>query len=144
MFNTVLSIDHVEKLMDMKAKVTSLVDYGPTASGVRFDVGFEGRLSGETINGKMQGVDYFLMRPDGVGHINVRAAIHTDDGAKIAVSIAGFMAGPEIKDSHVRFETSDERYQWLCNAVVVGKGQNIPVEGGGLPQEFEVVYYVVR
>ena len=144
MSNSLLPVDHVEKLMHMKAKVTSLVDYGPTAFGIRFDVGFEGQLSGETINGKMLGVDYFLMRPDGVGHIDVRAAIHTNDGVKIAVSIKGYMVGPEIKDSYVLFETSDERYKWLCNAIVFGKGQNIPVEGGGLPQEFEVVYYMVR
>ncbi len=144
MSSSLLSVENVEKLMYMKARVTSLVDYGSTAFGLRFDVGFEGQLSGETINGKMQGVDYFLMRPDGVGHIDVRAAIHTDDGAKIAVTITGFMTGAEIKDSHVCFETSDERYQWLCNAVVFGKGQNMPVEGGGLPEEFEVMYYVVR
>lgn len=144
MLSSLLSADQVEKLMYMKAKVTSLVDYGPTAFGIRFDVGFEGQLSGETINGKMQGVDYFLMRPDGVGHIDVRAAIYTDDGAKIAVSITGYMVGPEIKDSYVLFETSDERYKWLCNATVIGKGQNMPVEGGGLPKEFEVVYYIVR
>ena len=140
-----LSIDNVEKLMHMKAKVTSLVDYGPTAFGARVDVGFEGQLSGDTINGTMQGIDYFLMRPDGVGHIDVRAAIHTDDGATIAVSITGFCQfGHEIKDAHVSFETADERYQWLCNAVVVGKGQNAPVEEGQLPKEFEVSYYVVH
>ncbi len=136
--------DNVETLMFMKARVTSLVEYGLTAFGLRFDVGFEGHLSGEIINGKMEGVDYFLMRSDGVGHIDVRGTIHTDDGAKIAVSITGFMVGPEIKDSHVRFETADERYQWLCNAIVFGKGQNMPVEGGGLPEEFEVTYYVIR
>ncbi|HOP27928.1 MAG TPA: DUF3237 family protein [Spirochaetota bacterium] len=144
MLNNNLSVDQVEKLMHMKAKVTSLVDYGMTASGIRFDVGFEGELSGETITGKMQGIDYFLMGPDGVGQIDVRGVIYTDDGAKIAVSIDGFMAGPEIKDSHVRFETGDEKYRWLCNAIVVGKGQNFPVEDGGLPKEFEVVYYVIR
>lgn len=144
MSSSILPVVHVEELMFMKAKVTSLVDYGPTVFGIRFDVGFEGQLSGETINGKMQGVDYFLMRSDGVGHIDVRAAIHTNDGAKIAVSITGYMIGAEIMDSYVRFETYDERYKWLCNAVVIGKGQNIPAEGGGLPQEFEVMYYMVR
>jgi len=144
MLNNNLSVEHIEKLMYMKAKVSSLVNYGLTASGIRFDVGFEGQLSGGTITGKMQGIDYFLMRPDGVGLIDVRGVIYTDDGAKIAISIAGFMTGPEIKDSHVCLETSDEKYKWLCNATVVGKGRNFPVEGGGLPEEFEVVYYVIR
>ena len=37
-------------------------------------------------------------------------------------------------DSYVLFETSDERYKFLCNATVIGKGQNMPVEGGG-PRE---------
>ncbi len=144
MSSSIASADHVETLMHMKARVTDLVEYGPTASGLRFDVGFEGQLSGGLIKGKMQGIDYFLLRPDMVGHIDVRGTIYTDDGAKIAVSITGFMLGPEIKDSHVRFETADERYAWLGTAIVVGKGQSMPVEGGGLPKEFEVVYYVVR
>ncbi len=35
-----------------EARVTNLVEYGPTASGLRFDVGFEGQLSGGLIKEK--------------------------------------------------------------------------------------------
>jgi hypothetical protein len=95
MLNNNLSVDQVEKLMHMKAKVTSLVDYGMTASGIRFDVGFEGELSGETITGKMQGIDYFLRVRTGSDRL-MRGVIYTDDGAKL-LCYRRVMAGPEIK-----------------------------------------------
>jgi hypothetical protein len=48
---------------------------------------FEGpRISGEVLN---SGADWFLLRPDGVGAVDVRVALKTNDGENIYMTYGG-------------------------------------------------------
>jgi hypothetical protein len=48
---------------------------------------FEGpRISGEVLN---SGADWFLLRPDGVGVVDVRVALKTNDGENIYMTCGG-------------------------------------------------------
>jgi len=111
----------IELLTTLSGVVTDILLYGETPHGVRMDVAFEGQLSGE-INGFMRGMDYVLVRPDGVFEINVHATITTDDGAIISAEITGNMVDGSIRDTHVVLETGHPDYQWLHDQVLVGRG----------------------
>jgi hypothetical protein len=82
----------------------------------------------------MRGIDYLLTRPDGVSGINVRAAIVTVDGVNISVEISGYYHNRLIKDNQVKLVTGNEKYQWLENKIVVGKGK-------GTAEGLEVDYF---
>ena len=119
------SIGRLELLTSFKGKVTELIYFGDTPLGKRFDAYFEGDLSGGVMSGKMRGVDYILVRSDGVAEINVRAAIITSNGVNISVQISGFGQDEEIKDTYVKMVTGNENYRWLSSAIIVGKGKSV-------------------
>ncbi len=97
--------------------------FGQTPEGIRVDFYFTGPITGDLINGVMTGIDYFLVRPDGVGEINAHATIPTHDSALITVYITGYVYNDvEIQDKIVRFESGYEKYKWLNNAVLTGNG----------------------
>lgn len=128
------SIGKLELLCSYKAKVTERIDFGDTPLGKRSDVYFEGDLTGGVLNGKMRGIDYLLTRSDGVSEINVRAAIVTVDGVNISVEISGYYHDRLIKDNQVKLLTGNEKYQWLGNKIIVGKGK-------GTAEGLEVDYF---
>ena len=102
---------------------------------------FEGpRLKGKVLAG---GADWLLVRPDGVGVLDVRYTIQTDDGALIYVYYSGYLtrvlelfprwaAGEQIPHEEYyfvvtpRIETSAPQYGWLQQVVVLGMGYLIP------------------
>lgn len=133
-------IDNFEHLANYKAKVTGMFDYGETAIGQRLDVHFEGPIKGERLSGTMAGVDYVEPRFDGTLGINVRAMLTTDDGALISVNITGFF-NPKtgaINDNRVQMLTSDDRYRWLGDKIIIGRGKGDAAPNGG---GIEVDYY---
>jgi len=84
---------------------------------------FEGaRLRGTVDN---SGGDWVTLRADGSVKLDVRALLHTDDGAEIFIRYEG--VGVRI-DGTLRivtaplFETGDERYAWLNNVQAVARG----------------------
>lgn len=111
----------LQLLATLSANVTDVIEYGETPEGVRLDVSFEGRLRGQ-LRGVMRGVDYVLIRGDGVFEINVRAAVFTDDGARISAEIRGNLIDGDIRDTSVKFVTGHPDYQWLHDQIIVGKG----------------------
>lgn len=119
------SINELAHLASYKARITDVINFGKTPLGRRLDVHFDGELKGEKLSGRMRGVDYILVRADGVAEIDVRAAITTDDCINISVALSGY--GEQdggIRDAHVKFLTGDERYNWLMSRIVVGKGKS--------------------
>ncbi len=112
---------------------------------------FEGpRLKGKVLPG---GGDWFLVRPDGVGELNARATLQTDNGALIYATNRGYltnipqwfsrrMAGEQIPHEEYyfvttpSFETGTPQYAWLQQVVVVGRGSLIP---GGVSYQFFAV-----
>lgn len=122
---------------------TSLIGAGP--SGVRaiaevVSGSFEGeRLRGEVLT---PGADWVVIG-DGVGELDVRLNLKTDDGVGIYMHYTGVMeqneasmaalaGGPETQfgDSHFvsqpRFECGDEKYAWLNRVVAVAEGRVLP------------------
>jgi hypothetical protein len=113
----------------------------------------EGKVSGPKLTGTVLGGggDWLLVGPDGLGRLDVRAQLQTDDGAAIYTTYTGILelneavqnalatgAGTDWGDQYFRstprFETGDERYQWLTQKVFLGRGRAYP--GGGV--EYEV------
>ncbi len=127
------SLGPMKLLMSLRGKVTELINFGNTPLGKRYDALFEGDLSGGVISGRMRGIDYILVRPDGIAEINVRAAIVTQDGVNISVLISGYHQNGEIKDTYVKMITGKESYQWLSSVIIVGKGKSV---GGNLEIDY--------
>ena len=122
--NDMSSINRLELLTSFKGKVTELIYFGNTPLGKRFDAYFEGDLSGGVLSRRMRGVDYILVRSDGMAEVNVRAAIVSSEGINISVQISGFGQDEEIKDTYVKMVTGHEKYQWLSSVIIIGKGKS--------------------
>lgn len=118
------------------ATVTPVVaaDLGMTPAGHRVMVTireaiWEGeRLKAHLKSGVATG-DWMVISPDGVGLIDIRITLETDDGALIYVEYQGRRNMSQVQqgiDAPVyiapRFETSDERYAWLNTVLAIGKG----------------------
>jgi hypothetical protein len=99
------------------------------------------------------GADWLLVRPDGVGELDVRVTLQTDDGALIYVTYRGYLTrilelfprwaqGEQIPDDEYYFmitpyfETSAAQYAWLQQVVAIGRGSLI--QGGVSYQVFAV------
>lgn len=121
---------------------------GPFGTRLFFDV-VDGQVDGPRIKGTFVGAggDWILVGPDGFGRLDVRAQIETHDGAFIYVQYHGLVhmndvvqaamasaSATSFEDQYFRtaprFETGDERYQWLNQSVFVGEGRII--EGFGV------------
>jgi hypothetical protein len=128
-----------EFLYEYTLNVTGMAEYGisfealmtgkiaPPPEGVRFDVVFEGVLSGPQLNGKIKGIDYVWIRADGRMELNIHAEITTNDGQKIALHAGG--VGNPRKDSNiadlrenVTLFTSSKEYTWVNSLQVWGIG----------------------
>jgi len=146
----------LEFLYELSAYLESPLAIGENPRGNRQIVpvtggSFEGpRLKGKVLPG---GADWLLVRPDGVGEIDVRATLQTDDGALIYVAYRGYLtkvaellprwaAGEQIPHEEYYlvatpyFETSAAQYAWLQQVVVIAMGSLI--QGGVSYQVFAV------
>lgn len=120
------------------------VGQGPFGARVIYDV-TGGSFEGPKLRGKVlsSGGDWILFGPDGVGRLDVRVTLETDDGARIYVQYYGINvmnekvtkaleagSGTEFGDNYFmtqpRFETGDERYAWLNQIVAVAEGRLLP------------------
>jgi hypothetical protein len=116
---------------------------GVTPEGIRvnwFWYPAEGEIIGPKIRGKVRqmGGDWMTIRRDGVGIIDVRATIETDDGALLYVSHHGhYELGPNGYQDFLAhrwparaptrttptFHTAHPDYVWLNRLVCVGIGE---------------------
>ncbi|HYZ38129.1 MAG TPA: DUF3237 domain-containing protein [Pseudonocardiaceae bacterium] len=95
---------------------------------------------GERLRAKLKGVaaaDWAVVSPTGIGLMDVRLTLETDDGALIYVSYNGrvdLSGGLDGATAYTapRFETGDERYAWLNKVQAVAKGV---INGGVLRYE---------
>jgi hypothetical protein len=128
------------------AVLKEAVSIGPGPFGERtiYEV-LSGEVTGERINGTMGtgGADWILAGPDGFGRLDVRATMHTNDGASIYVQYFGVIEYTEAAlaavdgsrssdfDEHYfritpRLETGDERYSWVNQTIFVADGRIHP------------------
>jgi hypothetical protein len=130
---------------------------GPTPQGLRVNAYVTGgSVRGGEINGRIRpvGADWLTVRTDGVGILDVRATMETDDGALIYVAYNGvtdlgedgyhrFLAGdpPQILKIRAvpRFLTAHPEYLWLNRLQCVNIGQ---VDLGKMLVEYDV--YALR
>ncbi len=136
----------LEELCTLHASLAEPVDVGATPAGQRqvFDV-TGGRVEGPRLSGRVlpSGGDWLLIGADGVGRLDVRALVETDEGARIYVQYHGVLVmneavisalghGSETRfgDTYFmtapRFETGHPDYAWLNAVVAVGQGRLLP------------------
>lgn len=133
----------LEPLMTLHADIRSPAEIGTGPYGTRIiaDVtggNFEGaRLRGTILP---SGGDWVLIDAEGVGHVDVRITLKTDDGAHIYVQYYGVMVVNELVNNALtqdgttqygdtyfmtqpRYETGDARYKWLNRVMAVAEGR---------------------
>jgi Protein of unknown function (DUF3237) len=146
----------LEFLFEVSVDLASPLAIGQTPHGYRQIVPITGgSFEGPNLKGKIlpDGGDWLLVRSDGVGELDARATLQTDDGALIYVTNRGYltnipqltpryMAGEQIPPEEYyyvttpSFETDTPQYAWLQQVVVVGRGSLIP---GGVSYQFFAV-----
>ena len=106
-----------DMLYEEKLKILAGVNIGPVPEGRRVDLPFTGDVSGPIIHGKVDGIDYFLMRPDGVGRLHSHGIITTDGGDLISVEVSGFMSrspdGRFALKGAIAYQTGSKEFAWL-------------------------------
>lgn len=113
-------------------------DIGDFGDGRRLiaPVGTEGGIfEGPNIKGTLQpsfGADWIKFRSDGIGKVDVRCVLKTDDGVLIYMYYSGLVyygvetsenPGVSLVHTTPRFETGDEKYKWLNTSICVGVGK---------------------
>jgi len=128
-------------LFDMVVYLRDPLQLGQVPKGNRqILLGEGGEFRGEQMEGVVlpHGADWFLIRNDGVGELDVRVVLQTRDNARIYMKSTGYLHYPKEKaksvlsgtaspsDYYLReqtaFETSATKYAWLNAIVAVGTG----------------------
>ncbi|MEM1405063.1 MAG: DUF3237 domain-containing protein [Pseudomonadota bacterium] len=133
----------LEHALSLTAHLDAPQVVGPVPDGFRmtFNV-LGGRIEGPKIKGEFVpvGADWYMIRNDGVGILDVRATIQTHDDALIYVTYMGKTdMGPtglqDVLDgkapppeghtirTHPNFQTSHPDYEWLNRGFFVGIGK---------------------
>lgn len=132
---------------------------GPTPDGLRLNWFWypkEGSVYGPVLNAKVRllGGDWMTVRRDGIGVMDVRATLQTDDGAMLYVEYPGYfelgedgyenaLAGKWPQKASTRttpvFHVADPRYLWLNRLPCLGIGE---VNMDELGYEYDI--YAVR
>ncbi|MBM4447539.1 MAG: DUF3237 domain-containing protein [Chloroflexi bacterium] len=106
-----------ELLYEAKVKLLPGVDIGFVPEGWRINFAFTGDVSGPKISGKLDGVDYLLIRPDRVGLLHVHGVITTDGGDRISIEVSAFATdtpeGRRAIKGALTFQTGSKEFAWL-------------------------------
>jgi hypothetical protein len=138
----VFQLEFVARIEGRLDPATQII--GPTAEGLRANFPIVGgTLEGPNLKGTILpgGADFFVLRTDGVGQIDVRATARTDDGAVIYITYTGVsdlgedgyenylkMKMPERLRLHIapRAHTAHPKYAWLNRVQLIGIGETAP------------------
>ncbi len=127
MADTTIPVEHLFTMNATLRPNPSLISPGPQGTRVVVVV-TGGSFEGPRLRGTVDdsGGDWVTSRPDGSIKLDVRALLHTHDGADILMTYTGIGTrtpdGLQIRTSPL-FETGDERYAWLNNVQAVGIGK---------------------
>ena len=138
-----------EHVFDFRATLKPPVLVGKTRHGMR--VYYEvtgGVVEGERVNGEILtgGGDWAIVGDDMWSRIDVRGQIRTDDGAILYCQYSGLIEPTETflhavqADEETAFddqywratidvETGDERYAWLTQSLLIGRGRRTAPTG---------------
>jgi hypothetical protein len=85
----------VEPLYRFEASLTETVPVGLVPEGVRLDAHFDGETTAGMLAGaRVRGIDYLLLRGDGVGVIDVHLTLEAGEGRVVAAHAQGYMVAP--------------------------------------------------
>lgn len=149
----------LEYLASMRIPLQKPEIVGPTPEGLRINWFWypkEGSVYGPVLNAKVRllGGDWMTIRRDGIGVMDVRATLETEDGALLYVEYPGYfelgengyedaLAGkwPAHATTRTtpRFHVADPRYLWLNRLPCLGIGE---VNMKALAYEYDI--YAVR
>ena len=133
-----------EFLCDIEAELSFPEIIGPVPEGMRVNFYIQGgTFEGPNLRGTVRpvGADWFTLRSDGVGQLDVRVTLETDDGESIYVYYYGLIDFPdEVKQDLAQgklelggefriltnpiFRTASEKYSWLNSTFAVGVGSS--------------------
>jgi hypothetical protein len=132
----------VEHLCDFRVDLEPVQLIGTPLAARMVFVAKGGVVEGPRIKGEMLpgSADWLRVGDDSIGRVDVRSMVRTDDGAMIYVTAGGVIQIPPdglqrladgeplpFEETYVRttpkFETSDERYTWLNELVIVGQNE---------------------
>jgi len=105
----------VEHLFTMHALLAPpiILPNGPNGTRVLITV-TGGTVRGARINGELiAGGDWVTMRSTGVGQLDVRLTMRTDDNAIVYMDYRGIVDKDLVARAAPLFQTGDERYAWL-------------------------------
>ena len=132
----------LEHIFSYNVTVTTPEVIGTVHNGIRLIFYLTGgTVNGPKLSGRIRpvGADWLIVRSDGIGTVDVRATIETDDEALIYVTYGGVLdlgengyqnilegkmppSGTAIRTAP-RFETAHPNYRWLNRLQCVGIGQ---------------------
>ena len=136
----------LEHLMSCHVDLKTPVEIGKGPLGTRtiFDV-LSGTAKGPRVKGTFlqSGGDWLLIDESGVGRLDVRGTLKTDDGARIYVHYHGVLEmnekvvgalgrgeatayGDTYFMTQPRYESGDPRYAWMNRVVAVAEGRVLP------------------
>ena len=120
----------VEHLFTMHALLAApvILPGGPHGTRVLVTV-TGGTVKGDRVTGELlAGGDWVTMRATGVGRLDVRLTIRTEDDAVIYMEYGGLIGADRIARVAPLFQTGDERYAWLNDVQAIGFGSPAPGE----------------
>ncbi len=123
-----------ELLFEIEGGITPPIIIPDTPEGTRGVVHVSGgRFEGPRLKGEVlaSGGDWFLIRPDGVGVIDVRLVLKTHDGENIYMTYSGRAKmgpnGPVALHTAPTFAASTKgKYAWLNSVQAFGIGAATP------------------
>ena len=116
-----------ELLYELKGKLIGAVEIGAVPEGMRINFASAGDISGPKISGKWEGVDYALIRADGIGVLHIHGVVTTDKGDRISVEASGFATPTQeegrydLKEAWT-FRTGSKKFAWLNTTQAVCEG----------------------
>lgn len=140
-FNVPEGPPELTHLCDMHVELSPPEVIGPVPEGLRMHLYVTGGwVRGPKLTGTVLpvGGDWLTIRSDGIGQLDVRATMETDDGALIyswytgllhftpeqqaELAAGGFPTGPFTLNTAPMYRTSDPRYIWLNHTLAISTG----------------------
>lgn len=108
-----------------QAQLNRIAPVGMLPGGLRIDVGFSGTVTDGPLAGQsIDGVDYLLIRPDGVAVIDAHELINGTEGASASIHAQGYIVPPfEMPELSVLLDPS---FAW--------PDVEMPLHGSARPQ----------
>ena len=96
-----------------EARTTELIPVGLVPEGIRLDAYFSGPVTEGVLSGAtLRGIDYVLLRADGIGVIDAHDVISTGTGQHVSVHAQGYITPPpEVQMPPPEVMLSPE-FQW--------------------------------